>query len=87
MFQGEATINGEGSFTFKVIAEDNGEPGGSLSGSAVAWFLFKTKDSATSRQPAIPSLGYDSWSHPRPTLPSEHDCQMRELYVIEGRGE
>ena len=26
-FKGKATINGEGSYTFKVTAEDNGEPG------------------------------------------------------------
>jgi len=26
-FKGEATVNGEGPFTFKVTAEDNGEPG------------------------------------------------------------
>ena len=26
-FKGKATINGEGEFTFKVTAEDNGEPG------------------------------------------------------------
>ena len=26
MFQGEATINGDGPFTFKVTAEDNGDP-------------------------------------------------------------
>ena len=53
--------------------------GGSLSGSAVAWFLIKTEYSATSRRPATPAPSPWAWSHPRPIRSSDHDAQLRDL--------
>ncbi len=50
-FKGKATINGEGSYTFKVTAEDNGEPG------TGDWFkieIWMGPDVDTENSPAVP---------------------------------
>jgi hypothetical protein len=50
-FKGKATINGEGLYTFKVTAEDNGEPG------TGDWFkieIWLGPDVDTENSPPVP---------------------------------